>query len=370
MKNNLTKVILAIILLFSTFLGFSIKVNKNVYASNLSSDSNALYKVNKWESKIVIESKTHRILYQKNAFDKKFMASTTKILTAITAIENCDITEKVIIPKEATGIEGSSIYLTEGEELTVQELLYGLMLRSGNDCAVAISIHVGKSFENFVNMMNQTAKKAGATNSNFVNPHGLHDDNHYTTAYDMALISSYAMRNQTFRDIVKTKSVTINNTKGEYKRILKNKNKMLFDFDGCNGIKTGYTKNSGRCLVSSAVRNGMELISVVLNVAPMWEVSKNNLNDCFDNYNLYKQVESDEILDFVDINGQKIGLYTDKDIYLPLKTEETNKIHTVIELFDNIKTPIAKNSNIGKIKFYIENNLIYEQKIYNIISVE
>lgn len=372
MNKILSKFILIILCIIS--IG-NISLNKNNkiyadYAKNYNKVGKFSYSVNKTESQIVMDSLTHRVLYSLNAYDKKFMASTTKILTAITVIENCNIYDNVIIDDKAVGIEGSSIYLIGGEELTVKELLYGLMLRSGNDCAVALALKTSGSLDEFCKLMNKTAFKAGAKNSNFVNPHGLHNENHYTTAYDLALISCYAMKNETFREIVGTKKITIRNTKRDYKRVLVNKNKMLLNYNGATGIKTGYTKNAGRCLVTSAKKDNRELISVVLNCAPMWESSQKNLDYCFKKYSCYKAIESDEILDFIDINGQKIGVYTDKDIYLPISEDEKKTLKS--ELFiDNIENfPLKKGSKIGKVKFYISNNLIYEQNIYNIISIK
>ncbi len=208
-------------------------------------------------SEIVMELNSLRVLHEKNSNEKKYMASTTKILTAITIIENCDLNDVVTITKETIGIEGSSIYLEEGEKLTVKDLLYGLMLRSGNDCAETLAVFCCGSVQSFATLMNNTAQKIGAINSNFVNPHGLHDDNHYTTAYDLALISCYAIKNPIFKEIVSTKKVSIPHTTRGYDRVLINKNKMLNEFDGATGIKTGFTKKAGRCLVSSCFRNGL-----------------------------------------------------------------------------------------------------------------
>lgn len=191
------------------------------------------------------------------------MASTTKIMTALIALENCKSDEKVIIDRRSVGIEGSSVYLKEGEELTIKELLFCLMLRSGNDAAVAIATHVANNVEDFAEMMNIRAESLNLRHTHFTNPHGLHDENHYTSARDLALIAAVAMKNSVFRDIVSTKSVTIG--MGESRRNLTNKNKMLSLYVGANGVKTGYTKKSGRCLVSSATRNGETLICAVLN---------------------------------------------------------------------------------------------------------
>ena len=201
-------------------------------------------------SEIIMDVNSGRVLFENNAYEKKYMASTTKILTAICIIENCNISDVITVTDKTVGVEGSSIYLEVGEKLSVKDLLYGLMLRSGNDCAETLAVYCSGSIEKFSLLMNETAKKIGALNSNFVNPHGLHNDNHYTTAYDLALISRYAMKNQDFRSIVATKAVKIPFTTKNYDRYLTNKNKMLKEFDGANGIKTGYTKKAGRCLVT------------------------------------------------------------------------------------------------------------------------
>lgn len=217
---------------------------------------------------VVMDADEGKVLYEENGDLKMEIASTTKILTAITVIENNDIFARMTIPRQAVGVEGSSIYLKEGEDWRVLDLLYGLMLRSGNDAAVALAIATKGSVEEFVHLMNETARKIGALNSNFTNPHGLHDDEHYSTALDMAKITSYALRSPIFAGICKTKTHKYekyaNNT--VEKGVFYNKNKLLYTYDGATGVKTGYTKHSGRCLVSSAEKDGRKLVCVVLNV--------------------------------------------------------------------------------------------------------
>ncbi len=321
-------------------------------------------------SEIVMELESGRILYKNNASERKFMASTTKILTAITIIENCDLEDIVTVTAKTVGVEGSSIYLEVGEKLTVKDLLYGLMLRSGNDCAETLAVYCSKTISEFARLMNNTAKKIGAINSNFINPHGLHDDNHYTTAYDLALISRYAMKNNSFREIVSTKSIKIPFTTRNYDRYLVNKNKMLKEFEGSTGIKTGYTKKAGRCLVSSCLRNGMELICVVLNCPPMFERSKTLLTECFNNYVNYKVVESDNIVDFIQTDKGDCGLYVKNDIVLPLTKSEFENIKIIYEYPQFINGTFKKDTEIGLVKIYSQNNLIFSEKIYTIIGVE
>lgn len=222
-------------------------------------------------SYIVMHADTKEVFAESNKDLRLPMASTTKTMTALVTVENCNLDEIVSVPDEAVGVEGSSIYLRKGDKYTVRELLYGLMLRSGNDAAVALAIHVAGSVENFAEMMNLRAESMGLTNTHFVNPHGLQDKNHYTSAYDLAFIGSEAMQNETFRQIVSTKFITVGN--GENKKYWTNKNKILSLYEGGNGIKTGFTTDSGRCLIASATRNGVTVVSVVLNRYDMF-------NDC------------------------------------------------------------------------------------------
>lgn len=220
----------------------------------------------------LIDADSGEVVFCKNPDDKHYPASTTKICTAITVLENTTLLDLPMpIPEKAVGVEGSSVYLQKGEMLSVRDLLYGLMLRSGNDCAEALAIIVGGSVEGFVKMMNETAAKAGAVNTNFVNPHGLHDDDHYTTARDLSFIACYAMKNEIFREIVGTKYHNTPYFGHDYERKMVNKNKILFNYEGGNGIKTGFTKKSGRCLVSSATRDGKTYICTVLDCYDMFE---------------------------------------------------------------------------------------------------
>lgn len=321
-------------------------------------------------SEIVLELNSGRILYQNNAFEKKYMASTTKILTAITVIENCNLSDIVTVTNKTVGVEGSSIYLEVGEKLSVKDLLYGLMLRSGNDCAETLAVYCCGSIEKFADLMNKTAQDIGAKYSNFVNPHGLHDDNHYTTAYDLGIISCYAMKNDDFREIVSTKSIKIPFSTRNYDRYLVNKNKMLKDFEGSTGIKTGYTKKAGRCLVSSCLRDGMELICVVLNCPPMFERSKELLTNGFKNYVNTKLVESDNVVDFIKTDVGECGIYIKNDIILPLKEDEMDNIRIEYEYPDFIEGKFKKDTEIGFIKIYCKNNLIFKEKIYTILGVD
>lgn len=218
---------------------------------------------------VLVDGTTGEILFGKNPHQKAYPASTTKIMTALVALEICEeqgisLDQKVIIPKEATLVEGSSIYLKAGEKIKIRDLLYGMMLRSGNDAATAVAMTLGGSYESFIRRMNQCAQSLGCENTNFLNPTGLFDENHYTTASDLARISVEAMKNQDFRKIVSCKSWETSG-EGESYRVFNNKNKTVYQYEGATGIKIGYTKSSGRTLVASSARGEHQLICVVLN---------------------------------------------------------------------------------------------------------
>ncbi len=325
-------------------------------------------------SEILIEANMKRVLFESNANEKRAMASTTKIVTAITVIENNENLEtEVLITKEMVGIEGSSIYLREGEKLSLRELLYGLMLRSGNDCAVALALATSNSIEKFATLMNETARKCGAVNSNFTNPHGLDDANHYTTAYDLALISAYALENEEFLKIVSTKTTKISNDGYEYDRVLKNKNKLLTQVEGCIGVKTGYTSNAGRCLVSAVERDGMRLVCVVLNCGPMFERSTELFEtnfSIFKNEVIFKKGESiKEVMLDNAYNINSVGVGVKENVVYPLKEVEKKDITFSVDILDNLSFPIEKDKEVGNLSVFMGKDLIFSQKLVTITSV-
>lgn len=236
------------------------------------------------KSAILIDSDSGRVLYEHNSYEKLPMASTTKIMTGLLACESGELNESVKVSTFASGTEGSSLWLKIGEKQTLENLTYGLMLKSGNDAAVAIAEYLGGSIDAFALLMNKKAREIGAVNTNFENPHGLDSDGHYTTAYDLALIARDAMKNEKFSEIVSTKTYSIPMQGEKWNRALKNHNKLLWNYEGCNGVKTGFTKKCGRCLVSSAERNGRELICVTLNAPDDWKDHIYLLNYGFDNF--------------------------------------------------------------------------------------
>lgn len=249
----------------------SVRVDDNdLFGMQESVEASSLAPTISAEGAILINAEDGSVIYEKNADKRLYPASTTKIMTALIGLEimdeiNAELDSEIKVPKEAVGIEGSSLYLKEGEIVTAEELLYGIMLQSGNDGATALAISLGGNMSNFVERMNKKAVELGCRETDFVNPSGLFDKDHYTTARDLALISKAAMETQAFREIVSSKNWSSDTTG----RSFTNKNKTIAEYEGATGVKIGYTKKSGRTLVASAKRGDIELIAVVLN-APNW----------------------------------------------------------------------------------------------------
>ncbi|MDD5017746.1 MAG: D-alanyl-D-alanine carboxypeptidase [Eubacteriales bacterium] len=323
-------------------------------------------------SAILIEATTGRVLYEQNAYEQMPMASTTKIMTAILAIENCDICETVVVGQNASGVEGSSIWLSVGEKMALSDMLFGLMLASGNDAAVAIAEHVAGSVDAFVDMMNKKAKEIGAYNTNFVNPNGLPVDGHYTTAYDLALISAYAMQNAYFCEIVKTEYKSISWEGHEWNRVVKNKNQILWNYEGGNGIKTGYTDEAGRCLCAAANRDGLQLISVVLCAPDMFNDCMSLMDYGFENYASRLILEADELIGNVMVEkGIEEGflVYTQCDVYYPLTDEEYKQIIKKVYIEETVAAPVTKGQQVGYIDIWIGNNKIYTVDLTAPVSI-
>ena len=341
-------------MIVAIFLSFKIN-DKNAIASTYS------------KAEIVMEKISGRILYENNSNVKLPMASTTKIVTAITVIDNYDVNKIITVPKECVGIEGSSIYLKVGEKYKVLDLLYGLMLRSGNDSAETLATCLAGSIENFCKQMNNVAKKCGVKDSNFTNPHGLNDENHYTTAYDLAKITCYALQNKIFKDIVSSKKYQAIEIESQTKRYWSNKNKMLSNYEGATGVKTGFTKNAGRCLVSSSERCGFEVVSVVLNCPNMWQRSEELLNYAYDNYNFVKLIDKNKFnYKLPDIKLQRYyKLKINEDCYYPIKNDE--RISAEICLPKSLNFTPKNGQIIGEIKIYNTKQLIFSQNIYTLV---
>ncbi len=291
---------------------------------------------------ILMDAQTGRVLYEKAADSRSLIASTTKIMTALIVSEQCNVLSQVRIPKEAVGIEGSSMYLKEGEILTVQELLYGLMLHSGNDAAVALAIYCGGTLEGFVGLMNDKAHRLGLTGTHFENPNGLDSPGHYSTARDLAVLSAYAMKNPIFAQTVSTKNVRI----GE--RSLQNHNKLLWRVEGADGIKTGYTKAAGRILVSSAVRNGRRLVAVTINDGNDWADHSTLLEQGFSRYRVQTVVTPGEVLGSRSVfggTGEAVELLASQGFSYPLASDEKTKI--ILSPPDFSYAPVVQGQEAG-----------------------
>lgn len=243
---------------------------------------------------VLIERSTGMVLLAHNESETLPMASTTKIMTALLALEKGNLDDVVTVGRNAYGVPGTSIYLNLGECITLRDLLYGLLLASGNDAAVAIAEHIGGSVEAFCAMMTERAAELGCENTAFVNPNGLPAEGHHTTAYDLALIAREAMKNEIFREIVSTRRASIPWEGRSYDRILNNKNRLLTDYEGAMGIKTGYTRAAGRCLVFGARRDGLEVIGVVLNCADWFDEAARLMDLGFERYEGFTALSASE----------------------------------------------------------------------------
>ena len=322
---------------------------------------------------IVLEGYSGDVLYSYNSENRLAMASTTKIATAIVAIENCDdLDVKFAVSDKAIGIEGTSIYLKKGEKLSMRELLYGLILASGNDAAVAIAEYFD-GVDNFVDMMNDMVVRLGLSNTHFDNPHGLDSDTHYTTAYDLAAITAYALKNQTFKEIVSTKKMIIEPTEEYQARYLKNKNRLLFQDDNCIGVKTGFTDNAGRCLVNAHEENGMQIISVVLNCQPMFEECDRLTKLAIANYTMKEFVKPYNFVSKVDIsssNKTEVGVVTIEGFVKPILISEEDNYSVVYDIPKVIKAPIELNQVVGSVSVLYKDEVIYKSDLITIESAD
>lgn len=306
------------------------------------------------QSYIVVDAKSGRIIDSRNPDMKLPIASTTKIMTAILTIESIDDYDKKIeVPASSVGIEGSSIYLKPKQKVSIRDLLYGTMLRSGNDAAQTLAEFAGRNNEGgFIEMMNERAKELGALNSNFVNPHGLNSENHYSTAYDLAVISSHAMKNDLFREIAsseKYKAESMNT-------YLYNKNKVVYEYEYGTGIKIGYTKAAGRCLVASAERDGTEIIVVVLNDNNWFQDCYKIFDWAFEKYKSYQIVEEGQFAGW-DADGEPVFI-AESFSYI-LTDEEKEKVRFESEItLPHIVNNQHQNA-CGVYRIYLEDELIH-----------
>ena len=353
-KNNVLSLIIILIAIFVS--SFKISV--------MAKETNSIAK-----GMVVIEGNSGDVLYSKNENLELPMASTTKIVTAIVAIENSsDLDEKFVVSEKAIGIEGTSIYLKSGEKLSLRELLYGLILASGNDCAIAIAEHIA-GLDNFVGLMNEFASNLGLKHTNFKNPHGLDEDGHYTSAYDLSIMTAYALKNPIFREIVSTERMVIEKNDLYQARYLKHKNRLLFTDENCIGVKTGFTDNAGRCLVNAHEENGLQIISVVLNCQPMFEecdrltklaMSEYMMKEFVLPYNFVSNVEIDKS------SKTEVGIITIAGFKKPILKSEENEYEVKYILPDRLVAPIELNQGVGSVQVLYKGDVIYQGELITI----
>jgi D-alanyl-D-alanine carboxypeptidase (penicillin-binding protein 5/6) len=321
------------------------------------------------QAAVLIDVSSGRILFAKEPDVRLPIASLTKIMTAIVAIEHGDLNDMVKASKNAVGVEGSSIFLRLGEELSLEDLLYGLMLRSGNDAAVAIAEHVGGSVEGFVYLMNEKARILGLENTHFMNPHGLDHPEHYSTARDLAILTSYALKNPTFQKIVSTQVKTAPLADEAWDRKWFNKNKMLRMYQGADGVKTGYTRLAKRCLVSSATRNERQLAVVVINDGNDWNDSARLLDYGFQEYQLVELVhEGQSVEDPVENRKTKLEFVTTRGSKFPLMEGEIGSVNSKVVLIEeNMRKGVLP---AGYLHIFLGNTLIDQIPLKAIKSAE
>lgn len=317
------------------------------------------------QSAVLIEAESGDVVFAKNANERLPMASTTKIMTALVALEHGDITKTVTVSEKACGVEGSSIYLKAGEKLTLEDLLYALMLQSANDSAAAIAIEIAGSIDAFADMMNETAAKIGLTDTHFTNPHGLDDESHYTTAADLAKLTAYAMQNETFRTIVATKKYAIPSADGNGMRVLLNHNKLLRLSGDCVGVKTGFTKRSGRCLVSAAQRDGVSVIAVTLNAPNDWNDHLAMYELGFANYSSVTLAEAGEFQIEVPCPTADDGNITlvNRDS-LTICLKNGTAAEPVVECDHIIFPPVAEGDECGRVNFVSGGKIVGSIPLY------
>jgi D-alanyl-D-alanine carboxypeptidase (penicillin-binding protein 5/6) len=319
-------------------------------------------------SAILMEQQSGRILYEKEAHEVRRIASITKIMTAILAIESGKLNDSVKVTENAVRAEGSSIYLKPGETIKLEDLVYGMMLRSGNDAAAAIAEHVGGSLEGFVYLMNQKASEIGMDQTHFANPHGLDDhEDHYSTAYDMALLTRYAMSNDTYKLISGTKVHRAPNPTENWDRVWKNKNRLLTElYDYTTGGKTGYTKRAKRTLVTTATKGDLNLIAVTLNGPDDWNDHINMYENGFHNFELVKVLKKGIIKEVEDAFYKK-KVYIKQDILYPITKEERDlfRVEFKLQEFKKEWRDLDKQPDVvGKALIYFEEQQIKEVPLY------
>lgn len=316
---------------------------------------------------VAIDSESKIVLFEKNAYELVPMASTTKMMTSLVALKYGDLDREIEISKRASGIRGSTVGYRQGEKIKLKELICGLMTRSGNDAAIAIAEGISGNVEEFVKLMNEYASEIGVLNTHFQSPHGLDKDEHYSTAYDLAVIASKAKENKVFNDIVSSKD--IDNTENGFTRSYHNINKILWEIPGANGVKTGYTGKAGKCLVTSVNIKGNDVIIVVLNCPGRWKETKKIDEYVNHKYEFKKLFSKGDTAVELNIKGKKLKLEYSEDIIVPV--DSSSKYTFKIVKPQKIVSTIQKGSSVGKICIYKGGKKIYSSplKTSNTIKV-
>lgn len=310
-------------------------------------------------SACVINGVTGEIVFEKNAYEQHSMASTTKIMTAVVALENSRPDDVITVSGDAAIQEGSSAYISEGDRIFMRDMLFGLMLNSGNDAAYAIAEHIAGSREAFADIMNWYAwEKMGAVHTQFINPSGLDGEGHYSTAYDMALITRYAMRIPEFRRIVATRTMTAQPLNRDEPLYFSNHNKLLDMYDGCIGVKTGYTSATGRCFVSAAERDGMLFIAVTLDDNDDWNDHTEMLDYAFSQHYPKKAVEKGQVVKKSSVDGEDYEFIYGSDFVVPVRADERVDLKVVNHMENGLTRPINEGEKVGWAEIFYGDTLV------------
>ncbi|MEG2311039.1 MAG: D-alanyl-D-alanine carboxypeptidase family protein [Clostridia bacterium] len=317
---------------------------------------------------IVIDSESGRILYEKQINEKRPMASLTKLMTSILLVQNCELNEIIEVPKEAVGIGGSQVGLKKGDKVSMKSLLYGMLLPSGNDCAITVAMHIGGTIENFAEMMTNKAKELGAFNTSFANPHGLDNENHYTTPKDMALIAKEALKNKYINEAMNTISTTMNF--GSFSKLLNNTNALLRTYDKADGGKTGFTNGANRCLVASATDENSRYIAVILGADTTnirFFNAKLLLEESFKRYT--KTDISDYLNFYINIPVKKGSIkYYERqyssELSIPLTKEEYENIYIKQYSEPLLVPPLRVGTKVGRIEVLVDDEVLYEKDVF------
>lgn len=386
MVKKIGIILLVIVCISGTVYSDEIDTDKLIWEDDVLQTSNTSEepKLNS-RAAVIYDRKSKKIIWGKKENEKRPMASTTKIMTAIVVLENANLSDTVTVSKKSAGTGGSRLGLKVGDKITVNNLLYGLLMVSGNDAAVALAEYVGGSVEGFADKMNQKAKELGLENTHFVTPHGLDMADHYTTALELAEMADYAMNNEKFAQIVNTKNITIS-INGRSKS-LKNTNELLGNLNGVNGVKTGFTNGANRCLVTSVNRDGMNIITVVLGA----DTKKDRTNDsvklieyAYKNYTIYnlENIINEKYQEWKNINEKRINIVQGKNetiitkldkidnYYIPIKKQDIDNVKVEIYSLKEMEAPIYENDYIGKLIVYNGEEKIEELCIRSNVSIE